>query len=708
MSPGMWGSLSQRNALGVSLVLAFTLLTPAAASLGPRSSTVPPAAFGRAAAPTGSALTGAYNIFDFQQASDLAVDPSTGYLYVRDENFGRTTIYDPARSEVAGYLYGVDGPMVMDPISRDLVVLRGDGLAFVNTTSGAVDATVSGLAPGGWWHPVLAVDPADGLLFAAYNYRGGSTGITMGSTIQIVSLRQRAAVAQIGGLWFTQGMGFDPADGDLYAVNVIGGMTAIDPRMDTVIGSLKGLDGPNQVAFDAGDGELFVACFNGYFENGGIRWTANVVGVDPRTMQIEGSLPGFAPPSEPTYIVYDDADGMLYVATDSAIVAVGSGGYGGGSIGGLSYPGPLLYDPVDRTVYASTGDQVLAIGPSGTTLLGHAFAAPSGIALDPTRDLVYVSNHGSTYVSVIDAATNRITGEIGGFAQPDSATYNPRGDELFVGNEANDSLSIVALGTNETVGTIAGVLPWAVLFDTGTGDLYAETGTGLETIDGRTNAVLGNLTAYGSLVPMGLDPAHGRLFAYTRSDAFYPVPRYLLAFNTADFSVTWNTTWPDPSVTCLAYDPADNDLYVGLWGGGVEVVNASDGRNVTFDPGPFMPQSVLYDPVNGYVYVGAGIGEGSLWVLDPSSNQWLQTLQLAYSPNAMVLDPANQVIYISAGMPQSGGLVIAVPSLMYPQSPPTWLPWAAGLTGVAATVAAFVAIRLRRRRRGPGPPEAPK
>ncbi len=164
---------------------------------------------------------------------------------MQDQNFGRTTIYDPVRSEVVGYLYGVDGPMAMDPIGRDLVVIRGDGLVFVNTTSGAVDATVPGLAPEGWWNPVLAVDPADGLLFVAYNYRGGSTGITMGSTIQIVSLRERAAVAQIGGLWYTQGMGFDPADGDLYAVNVVGGMTAIDPRKDVVIGSLTGLDGPN-------------------------------------------------------------------------------------------------------------------------------------------------------------------------------------------------------------------------------------------------------------------------------------------------------------------------------------------------------------------------------------------------------------------------------------------------------------------------------
>ncbi len=704
MAPCMRGRLSERRTVGVSLVLVFMLLTPAATFMGVRSAAVPRAARVTARTfPTAtSSLTAPYNIYDFKQAGALAVDPSTGYLYVQDQGYGRTTIYDPARSQVVGYLDGVDGPMAMDPIGHDLVVLRGDGLVFVNVTSGAVDATVSGLAPGGWWNPVLAVDPADGLLFAAYNYEGGATGITMGSTIQIVSLRQRATVAAIGGLWFTQGMGFDPADGDLYVANVAGGMTAIDPRTDVVIGSLTGLDGPNQVAYDAADGELYVASFNGHFENGSIRWTAGVPAVDPSTMQIVGGLPGFDPPSEPTYVVYDDADGMLYVATDSSIVAVDARGYASGSLGGLSYPGPLLYDPVDRTVYASAGDQVLALGPSGETILGRAFAAPDGVALDPVRNLVYAANLDSTYVSVIDAANNRIMGEMDGFVSPDSATYDSLADELFVGNEVNRSLSIVDLRTNETVGAIPDVHPWDVVFDNGSGDLFVGTDYGLDVVSGRTNHVVANLSRYGPLAPLALDAVHGRVFALTQPNVFVPTPLYnLLAIDTADLSLAWNVSVTDVGVSCLGYDPVNNDLYAGRWAGGIEILDASDGRNLTAVPGPFAPQAVLYDPANGYVYVAAQGGVGHLWVLDPRSNAWLQTIELADFPNRMVYDPANQVIYVTAGMPLGSGLVIAVPSLTYSAPPPSWVPWAEGLAGiaVAAAAVAFAALWLRRRRR---------
>ncbi len=464
------------------------------------------------------------------------------------------------------------------------------------------------------------------------------------------------------------------------------------------------------MAYDAANGELAVACWNGHFENGGIQWTAAVVGVDPSTMQIVGNLGGFAPPAQPTYVVYNDADALLYVATDSSIVSVTASGYASGSLGGLAYPGPLLYDPVDRTVYASTGDHGLALGPSGVTFLGHAFAAPFGVAVDTARNLVYASNRGSTFISVINATTNRVTGEIGGFATPDSATYDPLADELFVGNEGTNNLSIVDLGTNVTVGTIPGVVPWDTLFDNRSGDLFVGTNYGLDAVSGRSNAVVANLSRYGALAPLAVDSVHGRVFAVTQPCVLAPSPQYyLLAINTADLSVAWNATVTALGMTCLGYDPADNTLYAGRWDGGIEVLNGSDGRNVTEVAGPWEPQDVLYNPENGYVYVAAGGGTGTLWVLDPGSDRWVQSFPLADYPNRMAYDPANHVIYITAGMLETAGLVVAVPSLTYPAPPPDWLPWAEGVAVVAAVaVVAFVAFRVRGRRRRSEPSEASK
>ena len=708
MRRGMWGCSKPRAAVVGSVLLVVLLMLAGDATL-----TAP-----HAAAPvrslSASTLAAPTDIFDFKNAGALVVDTHTGYLYIEDQGFGRVTVYDPARSEVVGYLTGFGGPMVMDPVSGEIVALRGDGMIFVNVTTGAVDATVAGLSPGGWWHPVLALDPVDGLVFASDNFNGGSTGITMGSTIQVVSVRLHAAVARIGGLWFTTGMTYDPADGDLYAVNIVGGLTVIDPRTDTVVGAMKGLDGPNQIAYDPANGLLYVACFNGYYEAGGIRWTAAVVEIDPGTLQIVGDLPGFAPPAEPTYVVYDPADRNLFVGTDTAVVAVGSIG-AGWSLSGLSYPGPLLYDPVDGHVYVSSGDGLLAIDSRtfAVTSIGYDFATPYGLALDPTTNLVYASNRGGSTVTVIDASTNRVVGSLDGLASADSATYDPLADELFVGNEQNYTLSIVDLRTNGTVGTVAGVYPWNVFFDNRTGDLFVGTGSGLQVISGRTNAVLANLTGYGGLVPLAIDEAHGRVFALTRSEAFTVVPVYLLAIDTGNLSVAWNVTVTDLGITALGYDPVTNDLYAGRWAGGVEVLDASDGRNVTMVPGPFEPQSVLFDPANGYVYVASEGGAGYLWTLDPATNRFVIQFQLPDFPNGMVYDTANQAIYVAVGqLTVSPGLVVAVPSQPYAAggiSLPGWLPLAEGLIGIVAAVAVpLVLLRVRLRRRKRPSQEAPK
>lgn len=171
--------------------------------------------------------------------------PRTGYLYVAnneesESETGRITIYDPARSSVVGFIHDVTGPMVFDPTQGELVVLHGSGAVFVSTTTNQVVATVPGLAPGGWRHPVLALDPVDGLVYAAQNFQSSGT-IWLGSTIEVLSLRLHSAVAHIDGLWWTEGMMYNPRDGNLYVANVLGRMTVFDPRTNALVATFSGL-----------------------------------------------------------------------------------------------------------------------------------------------------------------------------------------------------------------------------------------------------------------------------------------------------------------------------------------------------------------------------------------------------------------------------------------------------------------------------------
>jgi YVTN family beta-propeller protein len=661
-------------------------------------------------------LASPYSIFDFQRVGSSAVDPRTGYLYVAnneesDSEIGRITIYDPARSSVVGFIHDVTGPMVFDPTHGELVVLHGTGATFVNTTTNHVVATISGLAPGGWRHPVLALDPVDGLVYAAQNFQSSGT-IWLGSTIEVLSLRLHSAVAHIDGLWWTEGMTYNPRDGNLYVANVIGRMTVFDPRTNALVATLSGLDGPNQIAYNPADGNLYIASNNGRYVNQSGSWrlvcTAALAIVDPRTLQVIGNITGFHPLCHgPDYVVYDPDDGRLYVANATAIVAVDPKTRAlGWEVSGLSYPGPLTYDPANHHIYAGDGDGILDLDPSARRVssIGHDYASPSTVAYDSTRNRIYAANQASTSVIVIDGATNRIVGRLGGFKSPDSVTYDLATDQLFVGNERNSSLSVVDLKTNRMVRTIPGVLPWAVLYDSRTDRLFVSTDAGMSVISGPTNSVVANLTAYGSLTPMAVDPVHGRLFALTHPIPFSPGPFHLMAFDTGNLKLIWDANVTKLGILSLAFDAQNGNLYAGLWGSaGIAVIDSTTGSVLTRIPGPSMPVSVLFNPANGYLYAADSPGYGILWVIDGSTNRVVGKVVLPVEPNRMVYDEANQEIYVAASLSLIGGVVVAVPSLQYPGETSVLSVAAPGVgASVFVTVVVLFWLRIRVRRRGDG------
>ena len=79
----------------------------------------------------------------------------------------------------------------------------------------------------------------------------------------------------------------------------------------------------------------------------------------------------------------------------------------------------------------ATGVMTLAVGPA------TAHAATSGTA--------YVVNNSSNTVSVIDAATNRVTKTIPTGAGPTSITVQPSGDQAYVSNLNGGTVTVLKL-----------------------------------------------------------------------------------------------------------------------------------------------------------------------------------------------------------------------------------------------------------------------
>ena len=66
----------------------------------------------------------------------------------------------------------------------------------------------------------------------------------------------------------------------------------------------------------------------------------------------------------------------------------------------------------------------------------------------------YVTNAGSDTLSVIDTATNTVTGSIPAGSTPVGLAITPNGDFIYVGNDITTSVSVISTATNDIVANI--------------------------------------------------------------------------------------------------------------------------------------------------------------------------------------------------------------------------------------------------------------
>jgi YVTN family beta-propeller protein len=79
---------------------------------------------------------------------------------------------------------------------------------------------------------------------------------------------------------------------------------------------------------------------------------------------------------------------------------------------------------------------------------------PIEAAVDAQANRVYVTNHASKTVSVIDGATNAVVTEVRVGKKPVSVAVNPVAGRVCVVNQADNRLSVIDTATNAEVANI--------------------------------------------------------------------------------------------------------------------------------------------------------------------------------------------------------------------------------------------------------------
>ena len=80
---------------------------------------------------------------------------------------------------------------------------------------------------------------------------------------------------------------------------------------------------------------------------------------------------------------------------------------------------------------------------------------PSGMAVNPERNEVYVANTGSDSISVIDATKNEVAATIGVQRTPYSLDVSPDGRRAYVANSGSNTVSVIDLDKRRVIAAVA-------------------------------------------------------------------------------------------------------------------------------------------------------------------------------------------------------------------------------------------------------------
>jgi YVTN family beta-propeller protein len=284
-------------------------------------------------------------------------------------------------------------------------------------------------------------------------------------------------------------------------------------------------------------------------------------------------------------------------------------------------------------------DTVVAIIPLGGGA-GHS-------AVNPTTNKVYVTTPAT--IAVIDGATNTVTGVIpGGYFY--DIKVNPSTDLIYVTDYARNSVSVIDGGTNAYVRNITGISqPWGIGLNPVTNMIYVAgygNGNSVYVINGTTNAVVQKIRFAGNEIPHepAVNPKTGMIYVGVTC-SFCPQYSYVAAINGSTYAVVAKIYGVGDSPGWSDLNPITNMIYVDN-GNGIAVINGSTNTLVTTLTIPGC--DVAVNPNTDKVYI-TNCQDNSVYVVDGSTNGVVDKIPVGRGPGGVSVNPSTDKVYVSIG-----------------------------------------------------------
>ncbi len=222
---------------------------------------------------------------------------------------------------------------------------------------------------------------------------------------------------------------------------------------------------------------------------------------------------------------------------------------------------------------------------------------PTGMALAPTLNRLYVAQYSSGSLAVVDTGSDKVLKNVRVGTSPISVAVVPSGKFVYVANYSSASVSVISTSTNVVVATIP--------------------------VRGQPRS-------------LAVTPDGSRAFAVS------PIPGVISVINTTSNTVI--ATWQVPYGSgTLAASADGSTLFVG-GGSTVTLYNASSGNLESTLSGFSGVNSIAVAPAGGYAYVANGSGS-SVSIMSINPLAITSTVAVGKNPSSLAVSPDGSQLY---------------------------------------------------------------
>jgi uncharacterized protein len=265
---------------------------------------------------------------------------------------------------------------------------------------------------------------------------------------------------------------------------------------------------------------------------------------------------------------------------------------------------------------------------------------PEGIAVNPLTDRVYVANAGDSSVTVIDGATSMVVATVPTGSYCQAVAVNPATNKIYVANNYAHSVTVIDGVTNETTTVRAGQGPRGIVVNPVTNKVYTVN------YGSKDATVIDGAKYTSTAVPTGKHPWAVAVDSRTNKT-------YVINEDSASVSIIDGATGAVKDVAvgdipfAVAVNPAANKAYVLTYATNTMVtIDGFSGAVTNTLTLAAHPSAIAVNPRTNQIYIAIQ-KPASVLVVDGGTNTIAATLKTGTLPYAMAIDTNSNQVYVA-------------------------------------------------------------